>query len=311
MSQLKAQVDKLLTNVSSGYFPKGYICEQILPQIKVAQYSGLLGKYGQNHLRIENTVKGGRGKYRRVETQTRSTSQYLVQGHGLEGFVSKEDYANVELPFDAERDETIGLTTSLWLEKEKSLADSLSDTSIITSNVTLSGTGQFSDFDNSDPIGVMSAAREAVLNNVGIMPNVGIFDILVWNKLRFHPQMLDALGFKYDRPGGLREDEMAQVLGVDKVLIGSARYNSAKEGQADVLSPVWGKHMIFAVCPDAAQIQQISLGYRVQMNGGEPRKVYKWDVNNPPGSKAILVEDEYQFLLSSVGAAYLVKNCIA
>jgi hypothetical protein len=311
MSQLRAQVDKLLTKVSSGYFPKGYVSEAVLPLIQVKQYSGLLGKYGQSHLRIENSIKGGRGKYRRVETLARSTTTYLVEGHGLEGFVSKEDYANVEEPFDAEKDETIGLTTSLWLEKEKVLADSLSDTAIITSNTTLAGTAQFSDYDNSDPIAVFSTARETIMGNVGMMPNIAILDILVWNKLRFHPQMLDALGFKYDRPGGLREDELASVLGVDKVHLAMARYNSAKEGQTDVLSACWGKHIVFAVAPDSAAPQQISLGYRVQIAGSEPRKVYKWDVNNPPGSKAILVEDEYDFLLSNVGAAYLIKNSIA
>ncbi len=98
MSQLKAQVDKLLTDVSSAYIPDGFICEQILPTVQSKQYSGLLGKYGTSHLRIENSLKGGRGKYRRVEAITRSTSNYVITGHGLEGFVSKEDYANVEDP---------------------------------------------------------------------------------------------------------------------------------------------------------------------------------------------------------------------
>jgi hypothetical protein len=31
MSQMKATVDKLLTQASAGYFPKGFACEKILP----------------------------------------------------------------------------------------------------------------------------------------------------------------------------------------------------------------------------------------------------------------------------------------
>ena len=311
MSQLKAQVDKLLTNVSSKFVPKGFVSEDILPVIQVKQYSGLLGKYGMNHLRIENSNKGGRGQYRRVETTSYSTTGYNVKGHGLEGLVTKEDYANKELPFDAEVDEVDGLTSALWLEKEKVVADALTDTAIITQNTTLSGTAQFSDYDNSDPIAKMSAAREAIMNGCGMMPNIAVMDILVWNKLRFHPQILDSLGFKYDRVGGLRQEEMASAMGVDKVYFCEARYNSAKEGQTDVLSAVWGKHIVFAVAPAAAQVKQVSLGYRVQIQGSMPRKVYKWDVNNPPESKAILVEDEYDYLLSNVAAAYLIKNSIA
>lgn len=311
MTQMKAQVDKLLTDASSASIPKDFVCEQILPTIQSAQYSGKLGKWGTNHLRIENAVKGGRGKYRRVDTRAYSTQQFLIEGHGLEGFVSKEDYRNVEQPFDAERDETIGLSTMLWLEKEKLLADTLTDTAIITQNTTLSGGSQFSDYLNSDPIGVAADARAAILSGSGAMPNVAIMDVAVWNKLRFHPAMLDALGFKQARPGGLTMDEMAQALGVDKVLYAKARYESAKEGQSSSLAPVWGKHLVFAVAPEKAEIMQTSVGYMVRLTGSAPRKVYKQDNFNPPGSSSILVEDEYDMLISNVGAAYVVKNVIA
>ena len=311
MSQLRAIVDKLLTGVSSAYVPKGYISEQVLPTVQSKQYSGLLGKYGTNHLRIENSVKGGRGKYRQVETRVYTTQQYLIEGHGLEGFVSKEDYANVEEPFDAERDEVMGISTILWLEKEKALADTLNNSSVITQNTTLSGTGQFNDFANSDPIGVFATARSTILNSVGIMPNLAIMDIQVWNILRFHPQMLDALGYKWARPGGLTEDEMARAIGVDKVLFGTARFEAAKEGQASSLQSVWGKSVIFAVAPDKPEIMQKSIGYLVRPTGSQPRKVYKESNFNPPGSTKVLVEDEYDMLISDAACGYGVYNAIA
>lgn len=311
MSQLRAIVDKLLTGVSSAYVPKGFLCEEILPTIQAKQYSGLLGKYGTSHLRIENSVKGGRGKYRQVETRVYSTTSFLIEGHGLEGFVSKEDYANVEEPFDAERDEVMGLSTVLWLEKEKTLADTLMSTSIITQNTTLSGTSQFNDFANSDPIGVSATARSTILNAVGVMPNLVVMDIQVWNILRFHPQMLDALGYKWARPGGLTEDEMARALGVDTVLFGTARYESAKEGQASSLASVWGKGIFFGVAPSKPEIMQKSIGYLVRPTGSQPRKVYKETNFNPPGSTKILCEDEYDMLISDAACGYLVASAVA
>lgn len=311
MSQLRAIVDKLLTNVSSAYVPKGFISEMVLPTVQSKQYSGLLGKYGTNHLRIENSIKGGRGKYRQVEARAYSTSQYLIEGHGLEGFVSKEDYANVELPFDAERDEVMGISTMLWLEKEKVLADSLNSTAVLTQNSTLSGTSQFNDYANSDPIGVTTTAKNTILNATGMMPNLAVMDIQVWNVLRFHPQMLDALGYKWARPGGLNEDEMARALGVDTVLFGTARYESAKEGQSTSLTSVWGKSLIFAVAPDKPEIMQKSLGYLLRPTGAQPRKVYKQSNFNPPGSTAVLVEDEYDMLISDAACGYLVASAIA
>lgn len=311
MSQNKAQIDKLLTNASSAYIPKGFVSEMILPMIAVKQYSGKLGKYGQSYLRIENTLVGGEGKFRRVQTITRETTGYEVESHGLEGMVTKRDYANVELPFKAEEDETMGLTTSLFLGKEKSLADTLSSTSILTQNTTLSGSAQFSDYLNSDPIDKFDAARTAILDGCGELANGVIMDYKVYSKLKFHPQMLEALGFKENRPGGLSVSELAQALDVQKIFLASARYNSAKEGQTSVLSPVWGKNIIFGVFPDKAETYQTSVGYRIQIEGSQPRKVYKEKVSNPPGSMSILVEDEYDQLISNANAAYLIKDAIA
>lgn len=311
MSQLKAQVDKLLSGVSSGYFPKGYISELVLPTVESKQSSGLLGKYGTGHLRIENAVKGGRGKYRRVETQVRSTQQYLIEGHGLEGFVSEDDYSNVEEPFDAESDETEGLTTVLWLEKEKLLADTLTSTSVLTQNVTLSGTSQFSDYNNSDPVAVITTGINAIIDGCGEEPNLIIMDLKVFKKLRFHPQLLDALGYKYNRPGGLKEQEVADALGIERILVARARYESAVEGQTSALLPCWGKHIVLCVAPESAKKMQQSIGYMVRKIGSSPRKVYKEANFNPPNSTKVLVEDQYDMLISNATCGYLIENAIA
>jgi len=64
MSLMKAQVDKLLSNVSNAYQSTGFVSELILPVISPAQYSGMLGSYGNNHLKLEMMVAGGLGKYK-------------------------------------------------------------------------------------------------------------------------------------------------------------------------------------------------------------------------------------------------------
>jgi hypothetical protein len=311
MAQMRAIVDKLLTNVSSQFIPKGYISELLLPYVGVEQSTGKPGKYGLSHLRIETSYTGGRGKYRRVEPTTRSTTSYEIEGHGLEGLVSADDYRNVELPFDAEKDETEGLTATLWVEKEYSLASTLADTGVVTQNTTLSGTSQFNDKDNSNPIGVFETARAAVRTGCGMAPDTAWMSWAVKNKLKAHPQLLDLLGYKYARPGGLNDEELASALDVKRVLIADVSYNSAKEGQADVLADVWGKHMWFGVMPENPALRQVSAGYRFGYKNQSARKVYKESVFNPPGSMKILVQDEYDFVISNVGAIYLVKDAIA
>lgn len=310
-AQLRSLVDMLLTPVSAGYFPVGYISEQVFPVVTNAQSSGKLGVYGKEYLRIENTVKGGQGAYRRVNIGVTSTKSFYIDGHGLEDIVTDEDYRNKLQPFDAERDKTIGLSHMLWLEKEQIVANALTSTSIMTQNVTLAGTQQYNDFLNSDPLSDWATARSSVLNGCGFMPNAAIMDLAVWNVVRFHPAVLDFLGFKWAQPGGLSVDQLAQAMGVDKLLIGQARYNSANQGQTDVLSAIWGKHIVFGVIPDKAEIMQQSLGYMIRYDGQAPRKVYKYANNNPPNSNTILCEDNYDALISDVTCGYLIANAIA
>lgn len=311
MSQLRAQVNKLLTNVSQMLKPDGFISEDLFPFIGVKQKTGLLGKYGLSHLRIESSIIAGRGKARRIESITRTTDTYSIESHALEGLVTEDDYANVELPFKAEEDEVIGITSVLQIEKEKVLSDALSNTAVITQNVTLSGTSQFSDYDNSDPIAQFSAARLAVKNGCGKQADTAWMDWRVKNILKFHPALLDALGFKFQRSGGLSDDELAKALDVQRVLIADVDYNSAKEGQTDVLASVWAKNIWFGVCPPKAQVQQISAGYRFGMEGRGTRQVYKYPENNPAESTGILIRDDYSFHIANAGAIYLIKNAIA
>ncbi len=310
-TQLKGIIDPLLSNVSSAYVPDGCIADSLFPPLKFSQYTGKLGGYGKSHLRIENTVIGGKGKYRQVETITRTTTGFEIEGHGLAGLVTKADYKNVIDPFDAEKDETMGLSTVLLLEKEKGLADSLTNTAVLTQNTTLLAGSQLSDYTNSDVVSVINTGKKAVRDGCGSIVNTMILEYYVAEILRYHPQLLDLLGFKFARPGGLSDQELAKALNIDNILIPNCMYNSAKEGQTDVLAPVWGKDIVLAQIPKSAQKYQISLGYNIRLDDGSPRKVYKQPVFNPPGATEILCEDEYDMLLSDVTAAYLIKAAVA
>lgn len=313
MAQLKALVDKLLTNVSNGPFPgdEDFIAERCFPELPVVQMSGLLGKYGTNFLRIEHDMMGGRGEARRVESITRSTATYLLEKHGLSGLVTPDDMANVEAPYDAEKDEVLGLTTLIRLSKEKALADTLTSSTVMTQYSALTGSAQFSDYANSDPLSKAKNAAATVYTATGKIVNTLITSWPVINTLQYHPAILESLGYKENRPGILTWDEIAKAFNVKRILVGASVYESAKEGQTSSLAALWGKHMVLAHIPEKAMPYQKSLGYYVKKAGEATRAVYKSPVNNPPGSKEIIVQDYYQFLIADALCGYLYKDVIA
>lgn len=312
MAQTRAQVDKLLTNVSNGLFPTGYIAEQVLPMLGVKQKTGLIGAYGTSHLRVIDDLIGGRAEAQRVDPITRQVDNtYVVGSHALEGVVTQDDYDNVEEPFDAEADETNGLTSLILTNKERALSSALFNTSTITQNSVLSGTDQFSDYANSSPTKYFKDAHNAVLDGCGMPANAAVMSQKVFNTLIYHPEILAKLGFAMNRAGTLTQDELAKAMNVQKLFIGNVPYESAKEGQSSSLAQAWGNSILMFVRPEAAAKRQVSLGYYVRMNSRKQRAVYKYNLDNPPGSTGIIVQDDYVFELTNVNAAYLIGSAIA
>jgi hypothetical protein len=181
----------------------------------------------------------------------------------------------------------------------------------MTQNVTLAGTDQWSDYTNSDPMGDIREAKKSIKVNTGMLPNALILDWIVADTLRYHPQLMDKLGYREARPGGLTNAEMATSFETQNVYIATCNYDAAKEGQVTDFQACWGKDAILAVIPPSAAPFQVSLGYRMQKSGKTPRRVYKYPINNPPDADAILVDDEYQFFISNPKAGFLFRNAIA
>jgi hypothetical protein len=194
------------------------------------------------------------------------------------------------------------LSNALFLGKEKGLADSLRSTSIITQNATLSGTSQWSDYTNSDPVANANTAKQTIRNNCGVAPDTFIADWNVLEVLRYHPKLVRSLGYADNRAGQLSNDDLAKALNVRRVLSADVMYNSAKEGQTETLASVWGTDAIFCVAPDSPGIDQKSLGYLVQFAGESPRKVYKQAVVNPPEAVSVIVKDSYAMVSPMLSA---------
>jgi hypothetical protein len=311
MAVNKAIVDKLLTNVSQAYIPQGFVSELALTPLKTVQSSGRIGKYGNQHLRLESTLMGGKGVAKRVEIRQYASDSYFIKPNGLEDMITPEEYDNVEQPFDIEKDVTAQLTSLLYIGKEKALADSLRSTSILTQNVTLSGTSQWNDYTNSDPIAVINTAKSVIRSASGVLPDTMIMDEGVMNVLRFHPKLLRNLGFADNRAGSLEDADIARAFRVKRILVADVVFDTAKEGQTSSLAPLWGKDVILASLPtDPAKLQK-TLGYYVTKGSEGPRKVYKQNVVNPPDSKSIIVKDSYDMVLTDTACGYVIKAAIA
>jgi hypothetical protein len=185
------------------------------------------------------------------------------------------------------------------------LATILQDTTQVTQYTTLSGTNQWSDYANSDPINDVRVARQAVQKGCMKQPNVLLLSQYTFDVLCEHPDVIDRI--KYTQTGVAAEEILARLFKVKQVIIAAAQYNTVKEGQTDATDYIFGKHAWLLYIEQTPGIRKISFGYTFYT---KPRKVDKW-YEQQVKSTFVRVSDYYQQLIVATSAAYFIQNACA
>lgn len=309
----RARENRLLSAVSRRHNVEGLVAGEILTAVTSKKSTGLIGKYGNEHLRIVHDIVGGMSKYPKITVDTKSSDRFIMVKHGLGTTVSEEEKDNEEQPFDAMKDATMDVTERLMLGREYALASALTSTSVLTNNTTLSGTDQWSDYSSSDPLGNFRTARSSIYNKSGKdIRQPGGFAVVPWDVaewLSFHPDVLELYKYTSSMGAGVSDDQLRKAMKVDRLIFASAQYDSSKEGQTPVITPTWGKHCVFGYAPRSGSKRQQSLGFTVSKTMSH--RVFRSRIDDPPNADRILVDITYDDLITDVGAGYLFEDAVA
>ena len=299
-------VDPALGNVSVKYTNQVFIADIIAPMVKTTKQTGKYYVYDKSNLRIDTTLRSGGAPANEVDMGFAARGTFSCDDHALKGFIDDLVQDQADAALNPLIDETENLTEKLLLDRENNLATLIRSTSNLTSNTTLSGTSQWSDYVNSDPIGDIRTARTTVHSNIFRKPNTLILGKQVYDMLCEHPQVIDRV--KYSQLGVVTAELLARVFQVEQVLVGEAGYNSAVEGQTDSLSYVWGKDAIVAYCNPKVSLKMVTL---VVTFTYEQRLVKRWRDEDREGTYVRVGNDNYQQAIIAAGAGYLLKTVIA
>lgn len=240
-------VDPVLTNFSIGFRPAEMIGMIVAPFIEVVEQSGTVFKIVRDFaLRIpDNLRRAPSGPYSRSGF-TWSNFTYVTQEYGIEYPVPDVIEAASQAPISLQRKSTEMATKDLLLEYERqAAAEALNTSSKWASDTALSGTSQWDDFANSDPISDVDARKESILQNTGASPTDMYMGLQVWNKLKEHPLLLDK--YKHTQRGILTQDLVAAAFDVPNLHVGRSVRNTAQEGAAFSGSFIWAKHAVLEV----------------------------------------------------------------
>jgi len=298
------RIDPLLTKLSVAYKNAEYIAEQILPVLPTTKVTGMYYVYDKENLRTSQSLRGMGSPANEVGYGVSKSTPFVCLDHALKELVPNELKEQAETPMNPEVDATENVTEKLLVEREQALATYMASSSNLTNYTTLSGTSQWSDYENSDPIGDIETGIESVRSKVLHAANTLVLGQQAWNKLKHHPDLIERI--KYGGFGKMSTQALADLLDLDKVIIGSAGYESAKEGQASSLSYIWGKHAWLIYVPKRPGIKEVSFGYYFQYK----KSVDKWYDQDREGT-FVRVHDFFTKEIITVDAAYLIKNAVA
>ena len=135
---------------------------------------------------------------------------------------------------------------------------------------------KFTKFDNSDvdPVAFFDARMIDIRRNGRRKPNKLALGVETFAALKNNPFVKERIKYSgtTQNPAVVNESVLAQIFGVDQVIVLDATYNDAGAGQAEDMKFVCdSKGALLLYAPDAPQIDLPSAGYTFtwQINGGD------------------------------------------
>jgi len=255
---------------------------------------------------LYNTARAPGTNTKRV-TFGYAAGNYGLENHALEALVPVEHQrdANIVPGIDLATGAVNGVMRIESLVLEKQQADLARDASKYDADhkVTLSGTSQWNDYANSDPVGDIDNAREAIRSSTGIYPNIIEIPAAVWKIIKRHPSVLGLMAST--ERGVLTADVMADLLEIDKVIIGKAIAFDDGDGSIDI----WGKDVVLAYVPTiATTLEEPSFGYTYTMTNNPHVEDPYYERN----IKSWVYGTQYERapVLTGITSGFLIKNAV-
>lgn len=298
-----------LTAIAIGYRNKRLIADEVLPRVIVGKQEF---KYLKHDLAegftIPDTKVGRKGQPNEVEFSATEVTD-STEDFGLEDPIPQADIDNAPPNYDPKGRSVEGITDLILLDREKRAADLVFNAAnYATANKeTLSGTDQFSDFTNSDPIGKITTSLDACI----MRPNIMTIGRLAFSVLARHPEILKAVHGNSGDSGIARLGDIADLFELEDIYVGEAYLNSAKKGQATTLARAWGKHISLMYRDKNASTRGgMTFGMTAQF-GGRIAGVTPDKNIGLRGGERIRVGESVKELLTANDLGFFLQNAVA
>lgn len=253
--------DQFLGTISLAFQNPAYISEKILPIVPSDKQHDLFPIFSKQHFRVRPTSRAPGVQSKTIEIDLDKRGSFFCDGHSQDAPMPVEIQSNADPAVELDIEVTEKVTEIIRIDQENNAAAVLTNPSTITSNTTLSGTSQWSDFQNSNPKLAIQAQMRSVMLATGLRPNRLLIGWDVYVQLQSHPIILDALKYTGGVKGEITPQMLAQYFGLEEVIVPQSMKQGANMGQTDSLSFIWGKVALLFYAPANPGKRTPALGY--------------------------------------------------
>jgi len=205
--------------------------------------------------RRDDAKRSTRGTYNRITIGAKDKT-FKCEEHGLEGPLGDDQRKLYASDFDAELQITQATTRKVLIEQEARIATLAFDTA------TFTGAALYTNYSSSAPwataasdvIGSIRAVRGKIRQNCGMEANALICSKTNIDYLLGNTAIKAAIQYVSALTEQNLLNALAGVLGLQKILVGKAVYNSAKEGQSFSGAEIWSAtYALLGIVPDNGQ----------------------------------------------------------
>lgn len=300
-------IDPILTNIAQGYQNNEFIGMNLFPRVAVPARGGKILKFGKEQFKVYDTERAPATATKRIEVGYGSEN-YAIVDHSLDAVVPREileEASTVPINLSTASIQTVQAAMALRLEIAQATLATTAGNYDSNHKTTLSGTSQWSDLANSNPVSDIENAKEAIRASTGKRANVVILSPAVMKSLRQNQKIIERI--QYTGRDVPTAELLAALFGVQRVIVGDA----IKATDAGAFSDVWGKSVVVAYTEMSGMTDmgRPTFGYTYSLNGYPAVERARFDDNIK--SWIYGVSDAVQPVIASAESGFLISSAVA
>lgn len=224
-------VNRPLTNLSVAFMQAGdaFLASRVFPRVPVDKRSNQYWTYDRTFWYRTDAQKRAPGTESAGGAYALAQGSYSADRISIHKDIDDPTRENADEALNLDREATEYVTAQIILKQEVDWAAKYFKTGVWTGAPTIAVKW---DDSASTPIEDINTESRGVESLTGYYPNTIVFGRKTFDRLRQHPDLIDRIKYSAGpgNPAIVNEQTMAQLFGMERVLVAKAVQNTAAEG---------------------------------------------------------------------------------